>query len=85
MSIMFPTIFALGVKNLGPQTKLGGSLIVMSVVCAAAVPPLLGLIAKQTGSYAMGYSIVALCYVVVAVYGFRTHRRVTAIAPFLSI
>ena len=74
MSIMFPTIFALGVEDLGPRTKLGGSLIVMAVVGGAVVPPLLGLIAKQTGSYAAGYGIVIVCYVVVAIYGFRTHR-----------
>lgn len=69
MSIMFPTIFALGVKNLGPRTKLGGSLIVMSVVGAGVIPPILGLVAKQFGSFALGYVVVTVCYVVVAVYG----------------
>ncbi|MGA8938990.1 MAG: L-fucose:H+ symporter permease [Acidobacteriaceae bacterium] len=74
MSIMFPTIFALGVKGLGPNTKLGGSVIVMAVVGGAAFPPLLGLIAKHTGSYARGYVIVAVAYVVVALYGFFGSR-----------
>jgi len=78
MSVMFPTIFALGVKGLGPRTKLGGSLIVMSVVGAAVVPPLLGLIAKHFGSYALGYGVVIACYVVVAVYGLRP-RPVTSV------
>ena len=72
MSVMFPTIFALGVKGLGPRTKLGGSLIVMSVVGAAVIPPMLGLIAKHSGSYALGYLVVVACYVVVAIYGFRS-------------
>jgi FHS family L-fucose permease-like MFS transporter len=70
MSIMFPTIFALGVKGLGPNTKLGGSVIVMAVVGGAVFPPLLGFIAKRTGSYARGYSVALLAYVVVALYGF---------------
>lgn len=70
MSIMFPTIFALGVKGLGARTKLGGSLIVMSIVGGAVIPPLLGLIAKHFGSFALGYTIVIACYVVVAVYAF---------------
>jgi FHS family L-fucose permease-like MFS transporter len=70
MSIMFPTIFALGVRGLGPNTKLGGSLIVMSIVGAAVVPPVLGYIARQTGSYALGYTVVLLGFVVVALYGF---------------
>jgi MFS transporter, FHS family, L-fucose permease len=73
MSVMFPTIFALGVKGLGERTKLGGSMIVMSVVGAAIVPPLLGLIAKHFASYALGYVVVISCYVVVAAYGFRPH------------
>lgn len=74
MSIMFPTIFALGVKGLGPNTKIGGSIIVMSVVGAGIVPPLLGGIAKSTGSYALGYSVAAAAYLVVAAYGFWGSR-----------
>ena len=73
MSMMFPTIFAFGVKGLGSLTKLGGSLIVMSVVGAAVVPPVLGLIAKQTSSYAYGYGVVLICYAIVATYAFRRH------------
>jgi len=42
MSIMFPTIFALGIKDLGPQTKKAASVIVMSVVGGAVFPPLMG-------------------------------------------
>ena len=74
MSIMFPTIFALGVKGLGPHTKMGGSVIVMAVVGGAVFPPLLGWVAKWTGSYADGYVVVVLAYVVVALYGFLGSR-----------
>jgi MFS transporter, FHS family, L-fucose permease len=70
MSIMFPAIFALGVKGLGANTKIGGSVLVMTVVGGAIFPPLLGFIAKRTGSYALGYSVVLLAYVVVALYAF---------------
>jgi MFS transporter, FHS family, L-fucose permease len=73
MSIMFPTIFALGIKGLGPNTKLGGSIIVMAIVGAGVIPPILGYIAKHTGSYALGYSVVPLCYIVVAIYGLSSH------------
>lgn len=48
MSIMFPTIFALSIKNLGSQVKLGSSLIIMAIVGGAILPPLTGLI-SQTG------------------------------------
>jgi len=74
MSIMYPTIFAMGVKGLGPNTKLGGSLIVMALAGAAIMPPALGFIARQTGSYAMGYLVPLSGFVVVALYAFFGSR-----------
>jgi len=74
MSIMFPTIFALGVKGLGPNTKLGGSIIVMSIVGAALIPPALGWIARETSSFAKGYIVAFAAYIVVALYGFLCKR-----------
>lgn len=70
MSIMYPTIFALGVKGLGPNTKLGGSLIVMSLAGGGIMPPMLGYIARQTGSYASGYLVPLSGSAVVALYAF---------------
>jgi MFS transporter, FHS family, L-fucose permease len=74
LSIMFPTIFALGLKGLGPNTKLAGSLLVMAIVGGAVFPPVLGLIAKTTGSLAKGYIVPLLGFVVVGVYGFLAPR-----------
>ena len=74
MSIMYPTIFVLGIHGLGPNTKFGGSLIVMSIVGGAMLPPVLGYIARQTGSYALGYSVALVGFVVVALYGFFGER-----------
>ena len=70
LSIMFPTIFALGLKGLGPNTKLAGSLLVMAIVGGAIFPLVLGFIAKNTGSLAKGYMVPLVGFVVVAVYGF---------------
>lgn len=42
MSIMFPTIFALSIKNLGEQVKLGSGLVIMAIVGGAALPPITG-------------------------------------------
>jgi MFS transporter, FHS family, L-fucose permease len=81
MSIMFPTIFALGVKGLGVNTKIGGSVIVMSVVGAAIIPPVLGWIANRTGSYAMGYTVTLAAYIVVALYGFLGGHGESAVDP----
>lgn len=68
MSIMFPTIFALGIKGLGARTKLAGSLIVMAILGAGVIPPIAGLLVSRTGSYAMGFLVVLACYGVVLIY-----------------
>jgi FHS family L-fucose permease-like MFS transporter len=47
MSVMFPTIFAMGIKDLGPKTKKASSFIVMSIVGGAVFPPFMGLIADN--------------------------------------
>jgi len=54
MSIMFPTIFALGIKDLGPKTKKASSFIVMAIVGGAVFPPLMGFIADKT-SMSVGF------------------------------
>jgi FHS family L-fucose permease-like MFS transporter len=74
LSIMFPTIFALGLKGLGPNTKLAGSLLVMAIVGGAVFPPVLGLIARNTGSLAKGYIVPLAGFIVVALYGFLAPR-----------
>ncbi|HEY2860023.1 MAG TPA: L-fucose:H+ symporter permease, partial [Terracidiphilus sp.] len=56
MSMMFPTIFSLGVQGLGTHTKTGGAVIVMSIVGGAAIPPLMGLMADKTG-IALSYTV----------------------------
>jgi FHS family L-fucose permease-like MFS transporter len=70
MSLMFPTIFALGLKRLGPNTKIGGSLIVMAIVGGAVLTPLMGLIAEARRSIALAYLVPLVAYVFVAAYAF---------------
>jgi MFS transporter, FHS family, L-fucose permease len=70
LSIMFPTIFALGLKGLGENTKLAGSFLVMAIVGGAVFPLGLGWIAKTTGSLALGYIVPLLGFAGVALYGF---------------
>ena len=84
LSIMFPTIFALGLKGLGPNTKLAASLLVMAIVGGAIFPLALGFIAKMTGSWAQGYIVPLLGFIVVALYGFlapRVQPQEVAAAP----
>ena len=68
MSVMFPTIFALGIRGLGDHTKLGASLIVMSIVGGAIAPPFMGHIA-DVHSMRMGFAVPLVCFVLIAIYG----------------
>jgi FHS family L-fucose permease-like MFS transporter len=70
MSLMFPTIFALGIKNLGPNTKIGGSVIIMSIIGGAALPLLMGLIAVRYHSMALAYLVPLAGFVAIAIYSF---------------
>jgi FHS family L-fucose permease-like MFS transporter len=70
MSLMFPTIFALSIKGLGPNTKIGGSWIVMAIVGGAAFTPIMGLISDRTGSMALGMLVPLFCYLYVTYFSF---------------
>jgi FHS family L-fucose permease-like MFS transporter len=70
MSLMFPTIFALGLKELGPLTKLGGSFIIMAIIGGAIFPPLMGLAFLATHSMAESMLIPLGCYLFIAYFSF---------------
>jgi FHS family L-fucose permease-like MFS transporter len=70
MSLMFPTIFALGIKELGPNTKLGSSLMVMSIIGGAFFPPLEGLVYGATHSMALSIGLLFVCYAFITHYAF---------------
>jgi len=78
MSLMFPTIFALGLKGLGPNTKIGGSLLVMAIVGGAILPPIMGLISMKMRGIAWSYSVPLVAYVVIALYSFWGSKRTLA-------
>lgn len=67
MSIMFPTIFSLSIDGLGRDTKLGSSLLVMSIVGGAIVPPLMGAISDRHGLQP-AYLAPLACFVVVLLF-----------------
>ena len=73
MSIMFPTIFSLGIKGLGSDTELGSSLIIMSIVGGALLPPVLGYISDRTHNIQLGYIVPLFCFVFVFWYGWKGH------------
>lgn len=74
MSIMFPTIFSMGIDGLGHNTKIGSSLIVMSIVGGAFLPPILGIISDQTSSIQYGYIVPLVCFLVILLFAFNVHK-----------
>ncbi|MGE5448002.1 MAG: MFS transporter [Bacteroidales bacterium] len=69
MSIMFPTIFSLGIFGLGEKSKLASSFIVMAIMGGAVLPKVMGAIADVDGMSA-GYIVPAVCFLGIALYGF---------------
>lgn len=74
MSIMFPTIFSLGVKDLGDRAMLGAPLVIMAIIGGAVFPPVMGLASQWLGHVQHTMLFPAFCFVVVAIYASRTHR-----------
>jgi FHS family L-fucose permease-like MFS transporter len=68
MSIMFPTIFSLGIHGVGEHTKRASSYIVMAIVGGAVTPPLMGMVA-DTFNMRTSFSIPLLCFAGIAAYG----------------
>jgi len=78
-SIMFPTIFALSLKNLGSYTKLGSSLLVMSIIGGAFFPAIMGRI-SDLSSIQRAFLVPIVCYAYVlyfALRGYKPNRAVT--------
>ncbi len=65
MSIMFPTIFALGIKGLGEESKIASSFLVMAIVGGGILPLFMGMISDRTGSIQASYIIPLMCFLVV--------------------
>ena len=73
MSIMFPTIFALGIFGLGARAKKASSYIVMAIVGGAILPKLMGYVADRF-DMSRGFIVPMCCFVLVAGYGFSWPR-----------
>jgi len=72
MSIMFPTIFALGVARMGSYTKKASSYIVMGVAGGAFAPMIMGHIGEQT--MAIGFIVPLVCFIFILFYGLKGYK-----------
>jgi len=74
MSIMFPTIFALGIRDLGALTKKGSSFLVMAVAGGAFCPPIMGAIADHI-NMAIGFLIPMVCFAFISYFGLIGYKK----------
>ena len=75
MSIMFPTIFSLGIEGLKEETKPASSLIVMAIIGGAIFPVIMGGIIDSMGdNIQIGYIVPFLCFFVVWYFGWKGHK-----------
>jgi FHS family L-fucose permease-like MFS transporter len=75
MSIMFPTIFALGIVGLKSNTKPASSLLVMSIIGGAIFPVIMGNIIDRFGDdIQIGYIVPMICYFFVLYFGMKGYK-----------
>jgi len=73
-SIMFPSIFTLGIQDLGPLTSKGSSLLIAAIVGGALIPKATGRLADHIGLHP-AFIIPAICYIYIAAFGIAAIRR----------
>jgi FHS family L-fucose permease-like MFS transporter len=78
-SIMYPTIFALGIAELGPMTSKGSGVITIGNVGGAVIPPLFGYLAVRLG-YQHAFVLPIICYLFVAYYGLSGYKPSRSVA-----
>ena len=78
MSLMFPTIYSMGVKGLGEDTKFGGSGMVMAIAGAAVLTQIQGIVSDSVGSIAYAYVVPGIAFAVVTFYAFVICRKYDA-------
>lgn len=83
-SIMFPTIFALSIKNLGPLTKRGSSLLVMSIIGGAIFPAIMGRI-SDASNIQTAFIVPLICYVYILYFAMKGYRPVKAAHPAVAV
>lgn len=77
MSLMFPTIYGLGVAGLGEDTKIGGSGLIMAILGGAVLTQLMGFVSDASGSIKVAYVVPLICFMVITFYGFVASKKMS--------
>ena len=68
MSLMFPTIYSLGIDGLGDDTKIGGAGMIMAIAGAAFLTQIQGIVSDQSGNIVLAYWVPAIAFIIIAYY-----------------
>ena len=71
MSLMFPTIYGLALKDVGPDAEIGSAGLIMAILGGSLLPPLQALIIDG-GHVALSFAVPCFCFIVVMIYGMRS-------------
>lgn len=75
MSMMFPTIYGMGIEGLGDDTKLGGSGMVMAIAGASVLTQIMGILSDKSGNISIAYIVPAVAFAVIAYYALVVCRK----------
>ncbi len=89
MSLMFPTIYGIALDGLGDDAKLGSAGLILAIGGGCLMPPLQGAIMDGTGAMGLtatrvSFFLPLICFVVIAIYGYRTYRYHQAAARVVT-
>ncbi|MGC9354933.1 MAG: L-fucose:H+ symporter permease [Mariniphaga sp.] len=75
MSLMFPTIYGLGIAGLGEDTKIGGAGMIMAIAGAAVLTQIQGIVSDQSGSIKLAFWVPAVAFMIIAYYSAVISRK----------
>jgi len=79
MSLMFPTIFGLGLRDVGEDSKLGGAGLIMAIVGGAVLTAVQGQLSDLSGSIKIAFIVPLFCFLIVAIYGYFADKHERAL------
>ena len=81
MSLMFPTIYGLGIRGLGKDTKIGGSGLIMAILGGAVLTAVQGQVSDSTGSINFAYIVPLICFLVIVFYSAFVPHKTSVVNP----
>ncbi len=79
MSLMFPTIYGLGLRDLGEDTKIGGSGLIMAILGGAVLTGVQGKISDMTGSINLAFFVPLICFGIIVYFALKEAKELKSV------